>query len=69
MATEIGNEDEYSRQVSPIMQDLQNHYQVKLIVSNADENPRTQVETNIISNLPADVNRATRNENTNEPNH
>ena len=69
MATEIGNEDEYSRQVSPIMQDLQNHYQVKLIVSNADENPRIQVGTNIISNLPADVNRATRNENTNEPNH
>lgn len=51
------------------MQDLQNHYQVKLIVSNADENPRIQVETNIISNLPADVNRAPRNENTDEPNH
>jgi hypothetical protein len=51
------------------MQDLQNHYQVKLIVSNADENPRIQVGKNIISNLPADFNRATRNENTDELNH
>lgn len=51
------------------MQDPQNHYQVKLIVSNTDENPRIQVGKNIVSNLPADVNRATRNETTDEPNH
>jgi hypothetical protein len=55
LATEIGNEDEYSRQVSPAMQDLQNHYQVKLIVSNAEETTLNQANSNFTSHLPTNM--------------
>ena len=70
MATEIGIDDEYSRQVSPILHDLQNHYQVKLIVSNADENShKLEGVTLLTSNLPTNINEAIRNGNTEEPVH